>query len=81
MRTVALRMHDRTNRALAAVAEIDARQLYLCPTCEGLLLTAVVGLPLPMVCDGDGELEAAIGGFFAASPRDPGGGLRAGLKS
>ena len=40
------------------------RQLYLCPTCEGLLLAAVVGLPLPMVCDGDGELEAAIGGFL-----------------
>ena len=40
------------------------RQLYLCPTCEGLLLAAAAGLPLPMVCDGDGELEAAIGGFL-----------------
>ena len=49
-------MHDRTRRALAAVAEMDARQLYLCPTCEGLLLTAAMGLPLPMVRDEDGEL-------------------------
>ena len=49
-------MHDRTRRALAAVAETDARQIYLCPTCEGLLLTAAAGLPLPLVRDEDGEL-------------------------
>jgi hypothetical protein len=36
-------MQDRTRRALAALAEIDACQLYLCPTCEGLLLTAAAG--------------------------------------
>jgi hypothetical protein len=49
-------MDIRARRALAAVAEIDARQLYLCPTCEGVLLTATAGLPLPMVRDEDGEL-------------------------
>jgi hypothetical protein len=49
-------MDLRTRRALAA---IDARQLYLCPTCEGLLLTAAAGLPLPMIRDEDGPL---IGG-------------------
>ena len=49
-------MRDRTRRALAAVAEMDRRQLYLCPTCEGLLLTAAMGLPLPLVRDEDGEL-------------------------
>jgi hypothetical protein len=46
-------MHDRARRALA---EIDARQLYLCPTCEGLLLAAAAGLPLPTVCDEDGQV-------------------------
>jgi hypothetical protein len=49
-------MHNRTRRALAAVAETDARRIYLCPTCEGLLLTAASGLPLPMARDEDGEL-------------------------
>ena len=49
-------MHDRARRALAAVAETDAHQIYPCPTCEGLLLTAAMGLPLPMVRDEDGEL-------------------------
>ena len=52
-------MHDRTRRALAAVAEMDRRRIPLCPTCEGLLLTAASGLPLPMIRDGDGLL---IGG-------------------
>jgi hypothetical protein len=47
-------MHDRTCRALAAVAEMDRRQICLCPTCEGLLLTAAAGLPL--VRDEEGEL-------------------------
>ena len=46
-------MHIRARRALA---ETDARQLYLGPTCDGLLLTAAAGLPLPMVRDEDGEL-------------------------
>ena len=49
-------MHDRTRRALAAISEMDRRQMYLCPTCEGLLLTAAMGLPVPMVRDEDGEL-------------------------
>ena len=49
-------MHDRARRALAAIAEIDAQQIYLFPTCEGLLLTAAASLPLPMVRDEDGEL-------------------------
>ena len=49
-------MHNRTRRALAAIAETDARQIHLCPTCEGLLLTAAAGLPLPLVRDEDGEI-------------------------
>jgi hypothetical protein len=49
-------MHDRTRRALAAIAEMDKRRILLCPTCEGLLLTAVAGLPLPLVRDEDGEI-------------------------
>jgi hypothetical protein len=51
-----LKMHVRTRRALAAVAEMDARRILLCPTCEGLLLTAAAGLPLPLVRDEDGEM-------------------------
>ena len=35
-------------RALAAIAEMDKRRILLCPTCEGLLLTAAAGLPLPL---------------------------------
>ena len=46
-------MHD---RALAAVAEMDKRRISLCATCEGLLLTAAAGLPLPMIRDEEGEL-------------------------
>jgi len=68
-------MHDRTRRALAAVAETDARQMYLCPTCEGLLLTAAAGLPLPMICDEDGQLidgeayvDAMLGRILADGP-------------
>jgi hypothetical protein len=49
------KMHDRTRRALAAISEMDKRQICLCPTCEGLLLTAA-GLPLPLVRDEDGEM-------------------------
>jgi len=49
-------MHTRARRALAALAAVDARRIYLCPTCEGLLLTAAMGLPLPLVRDEDGEL-------------------------
>ena len=49
-------MHDRTRRALAAISEMDKRQLYLCPTCEGLLLTTAMDLPLPMVRDEEGQL-------------------------
>jgi len=49
-------MHDRTNRALAAIAEMDKRHISLCATCEGLLLTAAAGLPLPMIRDEEGEL-------------------------
>jgi hypothetical protein len=49
-------MHDRTRRALAAIAEMDRRQICFCPTCEGLLLTAAAGLPLPLVRDEDGEM-------------------------
>jgi hypothetical protein len=50
-----LKMHDRTRRALAAVAEMDKQSVCLCPTCEGLL-TAAAGLPLPLVRDEDGEM-------------------------
>ena len=46
-------MHARTNRALA---EMDRRRISLCATCEGLLLTAAAGLPLPMIRDEEGEL-------------------------
>jgi hypothetical protein len=49
-----LKMHVGTRGALAAVAEMDARRILLCPTCEGLLLTAAAGLPL--VRDEDGEM-------------------------
>jgi hypothetical protein len=49
-------MRDRTRRALAAIAEMDKRQICLCPTCEGLLLTAAAGLPLPLICAEDGEI-------------------------
>jgi putative intracellular protease/amidase len=49
-------MDIRTRRALAAVAEMDRRHVPLCATCEGLLLTAAAGLPLPLVRDEDGEL-------------------------
>ena len=47
-------MHIRTRRA--AIAEMDKRRIMLCATCEGLLLTAAAGLPLPLVRDEDGEL-------------------------
>ena len=49
-------MHDRTRRALAAISEMDRRRIPLCAMCEGLLLTAAAGLPLPMIRDEDGEL-------------------------
>ena len=49
-------MHDRTRRAPAAISEMDKRRISLCATCEGLLLTAAAGLPLPMIRDEDGEL-------------------------
>ena len=69
-------MQDRTRRALAALAEIDACQLYLCPTCEGLLLTTAAGLPLPMILDEDSEpidgkahLEAMLDRIFTDSLR------------
>jgi hypothetical protein len=35
---------------------MDKRQMCLCPTCEGLLLTAAAGLPLPLIRDEDGGL-------------------------
>ena len=41
-------MDLRARRVLAALAEMDARRILLCPTCEGLLLTAAAGLPLPL---------------------------------
>ena len=50
------RTRDRTRRALAAMSETDRRRISLCPTCEGLLLTAAAGLPLPLVRDEDGGL-------------------------
>ena len=46
-------MHDRTRRALAALAEMDKQRIPLCATCEGLLLTAA---GLPLVCDEEGRL-------------------------
>jgi hypothetical protein len=49
-------MHDRARRALAAVAEMDKRRILLCPTREGLLLTAASGLPRPLVRDEDGRV-------------------------
>ena len=49
-------MHARTQRALAAISEMDRRRISLRATCEGLLLTAAAGLPLPMIRDEDGEL-------------------------
>ncbi len=49
-------MDIRTRRSLTALAEIDARQMYLCSTCEGLLLTVATGLPLPLARDEDGEM-------------------------
>ena len=67
-------MDLRTRRALAAIAEMDARRILLCPTCEGLLLTAAGGLPLPMVrdeegflIDGEAYLEAMLDRIFADS--------------
>jgi len=53
---VALRLNARTRRALTALAEIDTRRIPLCATCEGLLLAAAAGLPLPLVRDEGGEL-------------------------
>src|SRR5689334_19956925 len=57
---------------LGAIAETDARQMHLCPSCEGLLLTAAAGLPLPMTLDEgglliDGELyvDATLDRVFA----------------
>ena len=35
---------------------MDKRHISLCATCEGLLLTAAAGLPLPMIRDEEGEL-------------------------
>ena len=49
-------MHGRSRRALTAIAEMDRRRISLCATCEGLLLTAAAGLPLPLVRDEDGEM-------------------------
>ena len=49
-------MDTRTRCALATVAEVDRRAIPLCASCEGLLLTAAAGLPLPLVRDEDGEL-------------------------
>jgi hypothetical protein len=69
-------MHDRTRRALAAVAEMDRQHIPLCATCEGMLLTAAMGLPLPMVRDEEGRLingekylDAVLDRIFVRSAR------------
>jgi hypothetical protein len=61
-------MDHRTRRALAAIAEMDRRRIPLCATCEGLLLAAASGLPLPMICDEDGRVTD--GNVYAAALLD-----------
>lgn len=46
----------RTARALAAIAVLDRHPVSLCPHCEGLLLCAAAGRPLPLVRTEGGAL-------------------------
>jgi hypothetical protein len=46
----------RTARALRAIAIMDSHRLPVCANCEGLLLTAAAGRPLPLVRDADGAM-------------------------